>query len=109
MSLRGHPLLAFGCETGSTEHGLPTFLDAARLEGNLARCSALGADGIVHLTIAEFLRFARRTAVLATLGSAQVLALIEFLFTAGEHEGPAAVAAGKLLISHNLRKKGNKE
>ncbi len=45
---------------------------------------------------------------LATLRSTQVLCGVEFLFTIGERERGAAVAAGDLLISHTEEKEGNK-
>jgi hypothetical protein len=103
---RLHTCTALGGETILAEDRLATLLDGAGLERNLAVVSALGADGVVHLTIALTLGLASRAAVLAALGGAQVLAGVKLLFTLGEREGLSAIAARELLISHtNERRK----
>ena len=94
------------CRHASTTIGLAVCFEASRaedwaatlfhwtwLEGNLTLRTALGAHGIVHLTVAEALRFALIAAGLAALWSAQVPALVELLFTVSEREGLAAIAA----------------
>lgn len=49
--------------------------------------------------------FAVCAAILTALWSAEVFARVELLFTIGEGECGAAVAAGDRLISHTRRKK----
>ena len=86
-----------------------TLLNGARLERNLARCTTLGAYGVVHLAGSGCaLVLAGCAAILAALWSAQVLAGIKFLFTVGERELLTAIAACKLLISHKIKKKESK-
>ncbi|OGJ56498.1 hypothetical protein A2706_04745 [Candidatus Peribacteria bacterium RIFCSPHIGHO2_01_FULL_51_35] len=84
------------------EHGLASLLDWARLEGDLALSTTFCTCGIVHFSCREAFLLASRTAILATLGSAEVLAGVEFLFTIGERERSAAIATCKLLISHTV-------
>lgn len=86
---------------------LATFLNRTGLERNLALCTTLGTHCIVHLAIRP-VGLAVRTASLATLWSAQVLACVEFLLTIGERECCAAVATGDRLISHRDKKKESK-
>ena len=96
---------AFGVEAGLAQDRATAFLDRARLERNLALCTAFCAGRIVHLTIGKALLLAVSAAILTALGSAEVLARVESLFTLGERECLAAIAAGDLLISHKERKK----
>lgn len=49
-----------------------------------------------------------RAAGFAPLGGLEVPLRIELLFPVGERERRAAVAAGKLLISHTVREKEDK-
>ena len=91
---------AVGVETRLAENRPSAFFDGTGLEWHLALGAALAANGIVHLAVAEALRLARRAAILAPLGRRELLGRVELLFTIGEDEVLAAVAAGELLISH---------
>jgi hypothetical protein len=86
-------------ETSFAEDRLAALLNGARLEGHLALRATLGTHCIVHLA-GSAVCLARGAASLAALGSAEVLAGVEFLLTIGERECSAAIAASKLLISH---------
>ncbi len=106
--MRGSQLActAFRGKALFAEDRLATLLDGAGLERDLALVATLGAGGVVHLTIAEALGLARGAAVLAALGSAEVLGGVELLFAVRERECLSAIAARKLLISHkNERRK----
>ena len=100
--------IAASCEACAAENRTATLLNGTGLERNLARLSALRTDGVVHLAGRIALVLASDAAVLAALWGAQVLRRIKFLFTIGEGECCTAIAARKLLISHNRRKKENK-
>lgn len=111
--------MEFRCESGLrcaacheailAEYRPAAFLDWARLERNLAGVAALGADGIVHFTIAGPLILAGCPTRLAALWGAQVLGSIKFLFTCRELERRTAIAAHYLLIiSHKRERKRNK-
>jgi hypothetical protein len=78
----GH--VALSHETGLAQNWLSAFLDWTRLERHLASGAALGTHCIVHFAYASAICLASRTASLATLWSAQVLAGVKFLFTVGE-------------------------
>ena len=91
-SLR-HAVSTLCVETRLAEDRASAFLDWARLERDLALCSALAANGVVHLAVASALRLAGVAAVLAALGSAQVSGRVELLLTVGEHESLTALAA----------------
>jgi hypothetical protein len=100
---------AASCEASLAENRTATFLNRTGLERNLTLCTTLGTHCIVHLAGSGCaLVFASGAAVLAALWSAQVLARVEFLLTVGEREFGAAIAACKLLISHNREKKESK-
>ena len=99
LSLRS---VALSHETVLTKDGLASFLDWARFEGNLALSATFCTCSVVHFTGREAFLLASRTAILAALGSAQVLCGVEFLLTIGERERSAAIATCKLLISHTV-------
>ena len=98
-------LAAASHEAGLAEHWLAAFLDWARLERHLAGCATLGTRCIVHFAGSAALVLASVATVLAALGSAQVLGIIELLFTVGEREVCAAIAANDLLIGHKEKRK----
>lgn len=76
-----------------------TLLNGTGLERNLAGGSALAADRLVHLACGETILLALSPALLAPLWSGEVAGSVELLFTGGEREGAAAVAARQLLIT----------
>ena len=88
-----HAASAFGVETRLAETRAATFLDCARLEGDLALCTALATDSVMHLTVLRTLVLALSAAVLAPLRCGELLARVEFLFTFGERKGLSAIAA----------------
>jgi hypothetical protein len=91
------------CETIAAENRLI----ARRLERDLTLGTALRADGVVHFARTVPLRLACCATVLAALWGAEVLRRVKFLFTLREGECCAAIAARKLLIGHDRKKKGN--
>lgn len=74
----GRALLIEAC---LAQDGAASFLDGARLERYLTRGTAVGADGIVHLTIRHTLALAVIAAILAALRGAEVAGSIKLLFT----------------------------
>ena len=85
--------LAICFEAGRTEDRAATLLHWTWLEGDLALRPALRTNGVVHLAVAKALRLARVAAGLAPLWGGEVPALVELLFTVGEREDLAAIAA----------------
>ncbi len=88
-----HARSALGIEAGLAENRAATLLDGTGLERNLAGCAALRASRVVHLAVLQTLALAGVAAILAALGSAQVLARVELLFTIGERKLLTAIAA----------------
>lgn len=93
MQLQLHARCALCIEAGLAQDRTTTFLNRTGLERNLALRAALATNGIVHLAVLHALALARIAAILATLGSAQVLAGVKLLFSFGKGEGLPAVAA----------------
>ena len=99
-------LVATCHEAVLAENRAATLLNGTGLERNLAGCSALGANGLVHFTRCRLaIVLASVAAALTALGSGQVLTCVELLFAFREGEYGTAVAAGDLLISHKEKKR----
>lgn len=99
--------VALGHETSLAEDWLSAFLNRTWFERHLAGAATLGAHCIVHFARCATIVFASGAASLTTLGSAQVLAGVKFLFTVGERKYLSAIAARELLISHSRKKERN--
>lgn len=78
--------VALGHETSLAEDWLSAFLNRTWFERHLASGATLGTHCVVHFTHCATIVLASGAASLTTLGSAQVLAGVEFLFTISERK-----------------------
>ena len=92
-------------EAVETQNRSATLGLGAWLERNLTSCSALGTCGREHLAGRVALLLALVAAILAALRSGEAALGVESLFTLGEREWLAAIAAGDRLISHKKKEK----
>jgi len=97
-------LTAFCSKALFAEYWLATLLFGAWFKRYLTVRATLSTDSVVHLAWTLTGSFLRRAAVLAALGSAQVLGGVKLLLAFREDECGTAVAAGDLLISHENKK-----
>lgn len=91
-------------KTGCAEDRSSSFRFWSGFEGDLTGVAALSADSVVERPI-TLNGLTGRAADLATLRSLQVALGVEFLFSVRERKHRCTIAAGKLLISHNNKRR----